>query len=58
MDNKDNDGPAFPIPGLQDGADIKANSGSVQPIPRSLFAEIAEIRARAEENRRRDLLGK
>lgn len=37
-------------------ADIKANPGNVQPIPRSIFAEIADIRARAEENRRRELL--
>jgi hypothetical protein len=37
-------------------ADIKANPGRIQPIPRSLLTEISEIRARAEENRRRELL--
>jgi hypothetical protein len=37
-------------------ADMKNNPGCVQPIPRSIFDEIAEIQALAEENKRRDLL--
>lgn len=37
-------------------ADIKKNPGRIQPIPSSLFDEIADIQALAEANRRRELL--
>lgn len=37
-------------------ADIQANPERIQPIPRSLFLQMEEIRALADENRRRELL--
>lgn len=37
-------------------SDLKNNPACVQPIPRSIFDEIAEIQALAEANRRRELL--
>ncbi len=37
-------------------ADMKSNPSCIQPIPRSIFDEIAEIQALAEENKRREKL--
>ena len=36
-------------------ADMKNDPACIQPIPRSIFNEIAEIQALAEENKRREL---
>ena len=36
--------------------DLQSNPGCIQPIPLSIFGEIADIQALAEENRRRELL--
>ncbi|MCH2342509.1 hypothetical protein ACGFZ7_16250 [Pseudomonas sp. NPDC047963] len=37
-------------------SDMQNDPDCIVPIPRSIFDEIAHIRARAEENKRRELL--